>query len=127
MSDIVEFLSARLDEDSALADKQDLLRAGEPYPDGSGIADNDAFPHYPWGYRPEGEPEFMAGPGHPARVLAEVVAKRAILAEHVNQFADDDPFPRCIVDGNWPCSTLLALASVYADHPDFDPAWKVEQ
>ena len=25
---------------------------------------------------------------------------------------------------SWPCTTLKALASVYADHPDYDEAWR---
>jgi hypothetical protein len=63
----------------------------------------------------------------PARVLGEVDAKRKILAEH--RIIDG----RChvctaIADGHAtrfraPCWTLLALASVYSDHPDYDQEW----
>lgn len=65
----------------------------------------------------------------PARVLAETAAKRRILARHA----------RCgsgigwCADGghelDWSpahCFELADLAAPYADHPDFDPAWKVE-
>lgn len=50
----------------------------------------------------------------PGRVLAECEAKRRIMDLH-------NP---C---GHWtagnPCEELCALASPYADHPDFDPEW----
>lgn len=140
---LVEFLTARLDEDEQLARTVEqnvgTERKGEPYSDGSGIAVGDAFPSYPWGAY-DGELPFMAGPGHPSRVLADVAAKRAILALHppetVEQFDGTEvnlepPF-RCDIcwdplsgdSAEWPCPTLLVLAGVYADHPDFDPAWR---
>lgn len=51
-----------------------------------------------------------------ARVLAECEAKRRIVVRHTN--CDDTSF------GD-PCDDLRDTASVYADHPDFDPAWRV--
>ena len=54
----------------------------------------------------------------PARVLCECEAKRRIV-EHATQ-CDDSP------RGGWCYSchvALCALASVYSDHPDYDPAW----
>ena len=27
---------------------------------------------------------------------------------------------------DYPCLTLRALAAVYSDHPDYDPAWRPE-
>lgn len=68
----------------------------------------------------------------PSRVLAEVEAKRAILAEHSNLNAELDPehwaCARCQDRHRhdamtWPCATLRALAAVYAGHPGYDPAW----
>jgi len=73
---------------------------------------------------------------NPARVLAECKAKRAIADLHgpvedrgwqsgvAHDFLwcgscgtlDDAPVP-------FPCETLEALASVYADHPDYRPEW----
>ena len=77
----------------------------------------------------------------PARVLAECEAKRAIVAEHPNDSgscavcSDDDDGacgdPECCSTGpwiawkDWPCPTLRALAAVYADHPDYRHEWKV--
>lgn len=64
----------------------------------------------------------------PARVLADIKAKRQILAIH-------QPGPGvdwCVVcvehdyeDTPWPCPTLLALVQPDADHPDFDPSWRL--
>jgi hypothetical protein len=70
------------------------------------------------------------------RVLAECAAKRAIIAEHGEQEVASldratwgQPFIVCRVCAIGarqvvaPCPTLRALAAVYADHPDYDPAW----
>ena len=80
----------------------------------------------------------------PARILAECAAKRAIIEIHHPHdhggthgdavFCDEcqwdhgDDSPR--IDnqpvenfGANPCRTLLALAAVYKEHPDYDPAW----
>lgn len=74
----------------------------------------------------------------PARVLADIAAKRAIVALHkpvedrnwksgVSHgylwcgscgSLDDSPEP-------YPCRTVLAMVQPYAEHPDFDEAWRV--
>jgi hypothetical protein len=71
----------------------------------------------------------------PARVLADVEAKRRIVALHSNRY---DLGECAICAEGWmdltsgegshspllfPCPTLRALASVYRDAPDFDPSW----
>jgi hypothetical protein len=94
----------------------------------------------------EGAPDEYQAPHiarhDPARVLREVAAKRATLAEHEprvpresdGQWHGQPPDRlRCRVcaataHGQWtrfiaPCWTLLQVASVYSDHPDYDPAW----
>ncbi|GEB16678.1 hypothetical protein NSI01_49930 [Pimelobacter simplex] len=59
----------------------------------------------------------------PDRVLAECKAKRRIVELH-------EPGPgawcseTCDSESPIGCDTLLALASVYADCPDFNPAWR---
>jgi hypothetical protein len=115
VDDLVEFLRDRLDEDEAAA------RAATPGPwKQSGIGE------YGWGVsfsRPgagveaEDGDQGRADAEHiarhdPARILAEVEAKRALL-----RGAEE-----------WEGGTLLyyilaPLARVYCDHPDFDPAW----
>jgi hypothetical protein len=69
----------------------------------------------------------------PARVLREVEAKRVILAGHRPDERERYWCGRCRIvrdDNIWvgpayPCSTLLALAAVYSDHPDYRAEWKV--
>jgi hypothetical protein len=73
----------------------------------------------------------------PARVLRDVAAHRAILSEHGSMLErmswDEDLLicHRCRYDQgldtfNWPCPTVRALVSIYADRPGYDPAWTVE-
>ena len=115
---ITEFLNARLDEDEAVA------RAGMSEP---------AYPHY--GDTAAHETLEMAlnegcaeeGAAHfrrwlPARVLAEVEAKRDLMAmADPNDYWDDG--------GNGMSAhaddILRHLALPYADHPDYDEAWRV--
>jgi hypothetical protein len=115
VSDLVEFLHARLDEDEAWA---------------KWAADRTTA---------EWHPDFA--PRHdPARVLREVEAGRAILAAHgpdpIGKFGGVQE-PRCLVcltdrDGYeeqweadpWPCATLRHLAAIYSDHPDYRQEWK---
>ena len=76
----------------------------------------------------------------PARVLAEVAAKRAIANLHAEvtgstAFYGDDietphGSPACPTCGTWgeyavawPCPTLRILAQPYADHADYEQAW----
>lgn len=131
MTDLVAFLHARLDEDERLACAVEASvgthRAGEPFDDGSGTADNDAFPSYPWGAEASELP-FMAGPGHPARVLADVKAKRAVLdlfdqLAHPADVNANPPSPYAVGKAAGLAIAVRHLVSAYANHPDFDPAW----
>jgi hypothetical protein len=69
---------------------------------------------------------------HSAHVLAECEAKRRIAVLHLPTASHRwciscthiDALPPNNVEA-YPCRTLLALASVYADHPDFDPDWRI--
>jgi Family of unknown function (DUF6221) len=58
----------------------------------------------------------------PDRVLREVEAKRAILAEHDVRHDPCDAHNASLE--SIPCPTLELLAAVYRDHPDYDPTWK---
>jgi hypothetical protein len=153
---LVEFLTARLDEDEAIAlGVSDGPRKPEgwvaqqwPY----GTAPRDWAVDCPFGavvvdsaFR--GSAEHIAR-HDPARVLAEVVAKRRILALHEPeldrvQWRRDETCYRCSrctgggreyeqVHGVmltelsvWPCLTVMLLAVPYAAHPDYDPAWRL--
>src|SRR5215207_1022470 len=59
---------------------------------------------------------------NPVRVLAEVEAKRRILSLH-----SPNTLRGCIecCGLEWPCPTLLAVASVYQDHEAFREEWRV--
>lgn len=120
MSDLAAFLAARLDEDERLA-RQALEETGTvretryPYPDRLATCMHD-------------------GRHSPARVLREVGAKCAILAEHEPQpWGEPQPqLSRCPAHGDettgwwtqWPCVEVRALAAVWSDHPDYDEAWR---
>jgi hypothetical protein len=57
----------------------------------------------------------------PARVLAEVAAKRQIVELHFlrssGRLCNED-------DDLWPCETLRLLARPYVDHPDYRHEWR---
>jgi hypothetical protein len=62
----------------------------------------------------------------PARVLAEVEAKRGIIAEHPRSDSSSGPSCGCCFTTGWPCPTLRLLALPYRDHPDYQPDWAPE-
>jgi hypothetical protein len=68
---------------------------------------------------------------HPARVLAEVAAKRRILERHSDWNGQAHVCPSFDLYGQCllrlvECDTLKLMAEPYADHKDYDPAWRVE-
>jgi hypothetical protein len=137
-ADLAGFLRARLDEDEQTArDVQD----GSPPWNGQWISDG---PHalrtrnghvlafstrttdgrdLPLDLKP-GLVEHWAR-HDPARVLAEVDAKRRIIAEHPWRREPDWPSGRqcrqCATE--WPCNTLRLLALPYASDPGYKPEW----
>lgn len=141
--DIVRFIEDRLAEDEAVAKSMGVEGAGRWWvgqrfdgsldPDGSTVF-VDVRRSDGLGYIHLGTPGMLAGPTathiarhDPARVLAEVAAKRLLLQEIeliTIRDADgnmDDAFL------NRPAGRLLrAMASAHADHPDYDPAWRPE-
>lgn len=75
----------------------------------------------------------------PAAVLADIEAKRAILAEHRPSYPVTYPKPSgqptCTTchDGGfdweppaWPCRTVRLLIAPFAAHPDYDQTWRPE-
>ena len=132
MTDISEFLIARLDEDKAWAD--DIIRAREHEFNVLGR----------WTYRrwlPAGlgkrldDPRTL--PGEPSRVHREMIAYRAVIEGEIANLWD--------IDGEWgdgcepediaagKCiegkavltrsKVLRGLASIYSDHPDYRQEW----
>ena len=87
------------------------------------------LPRWPKMERHAHENSVHAARHDPARVLRECEAKRRIVDEHTFMAAHesrDFGFSNgncltCRVQG--PCATLLHLASVFADHPDYRQEW----
>jgi hypothetical protein len=62
----------------------------------------------------------------PARVLAECDAKRRIVELHDGEAVHGCPVaPDETVWTEGPCPTLRTLALPYANHPDYQPGWRV--
>lgn len=144
MVTLTEFVAARLDEDEAAAFNAARTDGTDWRPrSGIGIGHTVYAPLREPGQRGVADVATEEAAAHiarhdPARVLREVEAKRAILAEHTPETPDYGPFkgePQCGSCGavssdayygiDWPCGTLRHLAAVYSDHPDYDPAWAV--
>src|SRR6267154_1723565 len=144
MSDLVEFLTARLGEDEAAA-KAAQLRFPGPWEQ----ADNTDSPLpgavtiYDARDESVGVIRGSYAAAHiarhdPARVLREVEAKRSLIELHKPNGNPADEWyghdVRCEECGgiggspaigergfqrSWPCRTLRTLAAVYRDHPDY--------
>lgn len=115
MSDLTEFLLARVAEGEAVAlgvnrwVYEHLNEAGDEHTTGPYLEHFD-----------------------PARALAECEAKRAIVALHVLGEPWDEPVDEMLgscaacdyQSASWPCPTLRILALPYADHPDYREEWR---
>lgn len=136
MPDLVTFIRARLDHDEQVARAAAEAATSPNWRDSdSGIYPADNPGNHPGPFLSASDdyidPEISR---HitlhdPARVLREVAAKRRILAAHQ---VDADYCTTCSVEVNdgydrapvaAPCPTLLDLASVWSEHPDYDQAW----
>ena len=102
---VTEFLLARIAEDEALASAANVDRWGKVYEARSwmGFA-SDALNSLRDTHEAQDEYIYRF---EPSRTLAECEAKRAIL-------------PYCFRSP----AIVKHLAAVYADHPDYDPAWR---
>lgn len=122
MDDLVQFLRARLDED-----EQAARRAGDSFRQ---IGETGVIVATEGDRAEECASANWAGIAEhivrhdPARVLAEVEAKRELLADYERFVAE-----RRRMMGGWdsypePSPVLTAFATVYADHPDYRPEWR---
>ena len=139
MADLVAFLTARLDEDETTAKDHLCLTCGVPVIPLRNVFGITGYTHdggswnggVIWqGRRCRGSVTGAEPVQKPARVLREVQAGRAILAEHHQWVFGGmtgcsvchaghevgDPSPG-------PCPTLRFLAAVYSDHPEYDQEW----
>lgn len=152
--DLADFLLARIAEDEALARAAaaDVITMGRS--DGEtwhardyeheGIGVN-GWPDEGKSYGERTPVTDQITAWSPARVLAECEAKRRIVGAHpltslvVPVHTGPQPEVGCetchtvtaasvtdpdYVEALGPCETLLALALPYADHPDYDEAWR---
>lgn len=114
---LVDFLLARLAEDEAAARHRDVVTFGAEQRALAGVQ----------------------GAFDPARILAQVAALRAVVAEHgVGTVLVDghQVCETCVSPDDWtvthldpalvyPCPTLRALAAIWADHEDYRQEWKL--
>ena len=126
--DLIAFLNARLDEDEAAAKKSHY--EGQRW-----LTEEEGVYRWPTDELVHSA-DRKADARHiarfdPARVLREVAAKRAIIAEHGPSRQDGSRCRVCtaIADGGAtrfraPCPTLRHLAAAYSDHPDYRQEWK---
>jgi len=127
MSDLVEFLRARLDEDQRAAQAVPHRGPFRLRPGADAIWVDSADDTLTVALVPI-PAEAMAGHiarHDPARVLADIAAKRAVIGhieamDHGGARAHEQ-FRQWEVSGE---DILCHLAAVYADHPDYDPAWR---
>lgn len=120
MSDLVEFLKARLDEDERMAT---AARGVVPLPGrpADGKARARVFATH--------MRDMYLNAFTPSRALVEIEAKRRIIGEH-----RDDGYGNCygcgmnayedMCSGIDDCPTLCALALPYADHRDYRDEWR---
>ncbi|RDI13462.1 hypothetical protein DEU38_13437 [Rhodococcus sp. AG1013] len=145
MSEIVEFLRARLDEDERVA-RAAVIRYGLTWWRTDAPDDVDEYADWP-GFVCGDHPALAVldrdddndGPHadhiarhDPARVAREVAAKRAILAQEEEARAHYDHIKS---SATYPVETSIGhvvalatvirhLASAYADHPDYREDWR---
>ena len=122
--ELIEFITARLDEDEAVA-RRNIGRAPGTT---TGLGDTEeGGPSFPDYQTYDGEDIDAANDYldrfRPLRMLREVEVKRAILAEHAP--ASGRTICRvCWTDGDqYPCSTVQHLAEIWSDHVDYRQEW----
>jgi hypothetical protein len=121
-SELAAFLRARLDEEHEVADREHQHWSGSHWDDVAGEADS-----------------MLVGMFSPARALADVASKRAILDLHAptltaRGYEEGLPLRSCPICDPYPpmdepnpgeCATVLLMAHPYESHPDFDPSWTI--
>ena len=135
MDDLIAFLNARLDEDAETAT---AAAGGDPNwtanPDDRGSAiirdGGGGVVVYDEG-SPSLDEALHIARHNPARVLAEVDAKRRILNEHACPCPDPDCGDCGACSGDHhadptpaPCTTVRLLALPFTGHPDYRPEWR---
>ena len=128
MSDLAAFLTARLDEDEAVATL--AAREGGTWTQDDPVRRPGAIssPGGPVVYD-EGSPDENQAPHiarhDPARVLREVKAKRQAVRRCAARMDEMDMYPNGLVSPRAVLArqVLMDMGAVYSDHPDYDQAW----
>ncbi len=138
VTNIAEFLTARLDEDQSTAE---TAGGNSWHTRGLGVEIDIDELDSPRGVADcfSREAAQYIARHDPARVLREVAAKRALLAEHGHAPAVQQDYSQshdfgCVTCHNdthcdetmalgW-CDTIRIMASVFADHSDYDESWR---
>ena len=132
MSDLTEFLLARIAEDEARFDEPKFYEVESAR--GPGWGNRGDCPIC-GAYQFDGTEdateqawyEHAENVHQRTRALAECKAKRAIIELHKPGLAPAyEGYEKvCSEDrDDWPCPTLRVLASVYSDHPGYRPEWR---
>lgn len=135
--DIVEFLTARLNEREKLAHAACVGGDGRWHTGDAERWDNrrieaddpEQFTIYDEGGHDEHQAAHIAY-NDPAHVLAEVAAKRAIVEDCAKAYENGREFygndeSKYNPHSRLALRTLRALAATDAEHPDYNPAWAV--
>jgi hypothetical protein len=122
MTTVTGFVSARLDEDEDEAEYWFLVDVREWSADGSDVRWRD-------GLITEGVDHCVArhiARHDPARVLAQCAAMRKIVEYHDGRHECSGPDDNnCMwIEHADDCPTMLALASIWSDHPDWREEWR---
>jgi hypothetical protein len=158
MDDLVQFLRDRYDDETRIAGAATPGPwAWEPCEDRGWETDNGptlvspatderervevaaGWGHDAWGMHVSDADAAHIAAHHPARVLADVEAKRELVKLHGRavlragggaQYFDTETVCRSCEPNyqfrelSWPCTTLRLLALPYADHPDYRDEWR---
>jgi hypothetical protein len=129
MTDLVEFLRARLAED-----EQAARRAGETFRQ---IGETGVIVAIERDRAEECASANWTGIAEhivrhdPARILRDVERDQRLLDLHApgeTEYVDGDVCMTCEVKGEgpyYPCQTLRLLTLPYADHPDYNESWQL--
>lgn len=113
MSELVEFLTARLDED----ERRCAVTPGGHYQvqaldAGDGPAEEEAVQQYYHRFQPEW-------------MLRDIAAKKALVTEWRSYGDIRNPYDDEQVTGRALLTAMKLLTAAYSDHPDYRAEWKV--
>ncbi len=133
MSDLIDFLTARYDDEERTAKAAMFSPESRREFGGEGslsetrTGGNGYFATGPWGGGIDDEYAEHIVAWQPARVLAEVGVKRQIVRAHrrVRTSDRDSPERLCgMCGGGYPCTTLKLMALPYSGDDGYEEVWE---